>query len=1212
MRSIYNGLCINCKGFISDDRLLKWGICERCLGDIEDVKNFRELLNVLIEHGKLYFAKDLLSFQSRFSDFSKFFKKAVGQRMWSLQEAWAKRIILGRSFSIVAPTGVGKTVLGIVSALYFATKENKKSYIIVPTALLVQQVVDKLRFFSERLNVSPIVLYYHGALRDSEKREVLENTAKGCFNILVTTDRFLIDHFDIVRGNTFDFVFVDDVDSFLKSPKNIDKILLILGFDEKIITSAFNLLDLVKEANRLRRIGKSPDELLKKIESIRGRIEQYKRNGKMGLLVVSGATMRAKRTKRIQLFHELLDFQIGFKPEFLRNIKDFYMEAEATIEEQVLKIIKVFGGGCLLFVPSTAGKEQAIRLDEYLRAHGIKSKVYMKMDEKLLENFQSGEYDVLIGVASFRSPLARGIDLPERIRYVIFAGVPRLEIKLSWDEYSPSKILTLLKNIREFLDDKAQEKATQLINNIRRILPLNRRTLDLIRSAVGQGLKLEGFEGYVCNLILNARQFLKEAITPEVVAKISQSKEVSLKRKDGEFYLIVADPTAYVQASGRASRLFAGGITRGASILLVDDEKAFYSLKRRLSFMMVDVSWIKFNTKIASKWFEKIDEDRKIIQDIKAGKIVKRIKDFIKTALLVVESPTKARTISKFFGKPSKRRIGGLTVFEVSMGEFMLNIVASMGHIYDLVIENGFHGVKVEEKRFVPIYDFINKCRKCGEQFSGLEFCPKCKSTDFQSKKDIVEALRALALEVNYIFIATDPDIEGEKIAYDIYCSLYPLNRRIERLEFHEITKKAFIQAIKRRRNINFRMVEAQIVRRIEDRWIGFELSRKLWIKFRNYRLSAGRVQTPVLGWIIDRTLGARKKKKVLFATLSNNLRVSFENPTLPFPQNKLADSFKDLRAKITGLEEEERVINPPPPYTTDTMLRDASTKLNFSASKAMMLAQDLFEMGLCTYHRTDATTVSTTGINVAREYLQDKYPLMLSPKRYAMEGAHECIRPTRPIDVQQLKNLISLGLLRFPKKLTHEHLQLYDLIFTRFITSQMKAARVLYQKFRVTLDGNETSVEHPIKIIEDGFNLLAPIKLAQPVHEGEYTLKDAKMVSLPAVSLFKEGEVIALMKERGIGRPSTYSKIISTILDRRYVITVKNKLVSTKLGLRVYEYLSSNFTDYVSEETTRRLESIIDAIEQGRVDYQEVLRNLYNEILRIREEHPSQAAYPY
>ncbi|MBC7129930.1 reverse gyrase, partial [Candidatus Bathyarchaeota archaeon] len=585
------------------------------------------------------------------------------------------------------------------------------------------------------------------------------------------------------------------------------------------------------------------------------------------------------------------------------------------------------------------------------------------------------------------------------------------------------------------------------------------------------------------------------------------------------------------------------------------------------------------------------------------GKIVKRIKDFVKTALLVVESPTKARTISRFFGKPSKRKIGNLTVFEISIGEFILNIVASMGHLYDLVVDEGFHGVKIENGKFLPIYDFIKKCRKCGEQFSGLDFCPKCKSTDFYSKKDVVDVLRALALEVNRIFIATDPDIEGEKIAYDVYCSIYPVNNNIERLEFHEVTRRAFLQAIKKRRNINFRMVEAQIVRRIEDRWIGFELSRKLWIKFKNHRLSAGRVQTPVLGWIIERTLEARKKKNVLFATLSNDLKISIENPILHFSIKELSERIKYLKAKITGLKTEERIVNPPPPYTTDMLLRDASAKLNFSASKTMMLAQDLFEVGLCTYHRTDSTTVSATGISIARDYLNEKYPGLFTPRKYSAEGAHECIRPTRALDLQQLKNMMALGFLRFPKKLTLDHMRLYDLIFKRFIASQMRAVKLLYQNFQVILNGNQTFIEHPVQVLEEGFNKVLPIKLAHSVEEGEYAIKNAKIVSLPAAKLFTEGEVIALMKERGIGRPSTYAKIISTILERRYVITVKNKLVSTKLGLKVHQYLSSNFANYVSEETTRRLESLMDSIEEGKVNYQEVLRDLYDEILKISEE---------
>jgi len=1201
MRGIYYGLCVNCEGSISDERLLQLGVCEKCVGRAEAVKSWERLLKVLKAKGRLYFAEEAFVFHQKLREFSRFFKKAVGQRMWSLQETWARRILLNNSFSIVAPTGVGKTVLGTVSALYFAVN-GKRSYIIVPTALLVQQVVERLNVFSERLGVKAGTLCYHAGMSDSERREVLEKVARGEFEILVTTERFLINRFDVVERKAFDFVFVDDVDSFLKSPKNIDKIMKLLGFNDEAIASAFRIIELRREASRLKRMGRPFEQVLREIESLRRQVEGYKLRNKIGLLVVSGATVKARRTKRIKLFEELLNFQIGFKPEFLRNIKDYYLQAEDSPEQQVLSLIQRFGGGCLVFVPTVSGREYVAKLSAFLNANGVKAYAYMKIDEEMLEKFQNGEYNALIGVASFRSPLARGIDLPERIRYVIFTGIPRMEIRLSWDEYNPVKLLTLLKNIREFLEPKMQEKASQLINMLRRVMPVSRETVEKVRDALEKGVQLEGFDGYVKNIVSETRGFLREAITPKVIEAISKSREVSLKQQDGEFFLVVADPVAYVQASGRASRMFAGGITRGASFILIDDEKAFYSLKKQLEFMLGEFSPLKFSLKAVERWFEGIDEDRRIIMEIREGKISKRLKDFIKTALLVVESPTKARTISRFFGRPFKRKIENITVFEVSAGEYVLNIVASMGHIYDLVLNEGFHGVKVEDGRFTPIYDFIKKCRKCGEQFAGLDFCPKCKSQDYYSKKELVKAMRKIALEVNYIFVATDPDIEGEKIAYDVYCSLYPMNRRIERLEFHEITKKAFLQAIKERREINLKMVEAQLIRRIEDRWIGFELSQKLWQRFRNYRLSAGRVQTPVLGWIIERVNESRKKKKILSAVLSNGLKVSIENPNLPFPSPQLEEQLGSIKARIADLTTEERVLNPPPPYTTDTLLRDASAKLGFPATKTMMIAQDLFEMGLCTYHRTDATTVSTVGIGVAKEYIQERYPSLFVPRRYAVEGAHECIRPTRAIDVERLKNLISLGLLRFPKRLTVDHFQLYNLIFKRFIASQMREVRLLYQKFKVLVDGNEAYMENPVSTVSEGFNVVLPIKTVNPVEEGEYTITFARLLTVPAARPYTQGEIIALMREKGIGRPSTYAKIVFTILERNYAVERKGRLISTPLGFRVYMYLRQNFGNYTSEETTRRLESLMDLVEQGKADYNEILKELYQEILEIRK----------
>jgi reverse gyrase len=1195
MRGLYHGLCINCKGVISDERLLKFGICENCLGKIE-AKSWKQVLRVLKDRGKLFFAEEILNFHKKLDEFYDFFKKAVGQRMWSLQETWARRIILKQSFSIVAPTGVGKTVFGAVASLYFASKELK-SYIIVPTALLVQHINERIDLYAERLGISPRKICYHAGMHEEERKEVLQKLENGDFNILITTERFLINHFKILRDKSFDFVFVDDVDSFLKSPRNIDRVLSVLGFDNVTINAAFELIELKREANRLKRVGKSSEEVLKKIENIKKKIEEYKSRNKIGFLVVSGATVKANRTRRIKLFEELLNFQLGFMPEFLRNIKDFYFEADSEMERQILALIKDFGPGCLVFVPSAFGREYALKLNDFLNKNGIKSNTYVKMDESLLDKFEKGEYEALVGIASFRSPLARGIDFPEKIRYVIFAGVPRMEIKLSWEEYSPTKMLLVLKNIREFLEKEQQEKASKIIDGLRKVLPLDKQTVERIKQSIETGAKLSEYEEYVKKIILEAKTFLETVITPKIIDEITRSKEVSIKKKGDGFYLVVADPIAYIQASGRASRMFAGGITHGASFLLVDDEKAFYSLKRRLEIILGEVSWTKFTKKVAEKWFKKVDEDRIIIREIREGKMVKRVKDFIKTALLIVESPTKARTISRFFGKPYKRKIGNVTVFEVSTGEFLLNIVATMGHIFDLVTNEGFHGVKVENEEFVSIFDFIKKCKKCGEQFTGLDFCPKCKEKDLHSKSELVEAMRKLALEVGRIFVATDPDIEGEKIAYDVYCSLYPMNKKVERLEFHEITRKAFLQALKNRREINLKMVEAQLVRRIEDRWIGFELSQKLWQKFKNYRLSAGRVQTPVLGWIIERVNESRMKKKVLSAILSNGLKILIENPTLQF----LGEGLRRLKAKITELKVEERSMNPLPPYTTDTLLRDASARLGFSAVKTMRLAQDLFEIGLCTYHRTDSTTVSTTGINVAKEYVQDKYPSLFSPRRYLMKGAHECIRPTRALDAEQLKNLISLGILRFPKRLSSEHFQLYEMIFKRFIASQMREAKVLYQSFKVVIDGNYTTIESPIRIVSDGFNLVAPIRIVSPVKEGEYELKFARILYLPKARPFTQGEVIALMKERGIGRPSTYAKIVATILERKYALERKNRLINTLLGFKVYKYLSFKFGKYVSEETTRKLEEIMDQVEQGKVDYKEVLKSLYQEIMEIK-----------
>jgi reverse gyrase len=266
-----------------------------------------------------------------------------------------------------------------------------------------------------------------------------------------------------------------------------------------------------------------------------------------------------------------------------------------------------------------------------------------------------------------------------------------------------------------------------------------------------------------------------------------------------------------------------------------------------------------------------------------------------------------------------------------------------------------------------------------------------------------------------------------------------------------------------------------------------------------------------------------------------------------------------------------------------------------------MGLAQTLFESGLITYHRTDSATVSTTGIDVARRYIEENHPGLFKPREYRSEGAHECIRPTKPLNLKQLRFYLSSGVLRIPQKLSADHLKLYDMIFRRFIASQMSEARILTQEFTLKINGVEARQSRIVKVIEQGFLAVNPtIKVDEEVSEGEYKVVRLRVRREPTVRPYREGDLIALMKERGIGRPSTYSKIIDILLRRRYIIENNKAIVSTRLGKAVYDYLTVNFGSLVSEDLTRNLEVTIDAIENGQVQYQEVLKLIEDEIRNI------------
>ncbi|RLG08603.1 MAG: hypothetical protein DRN68_03360 [Thaumarchaeota archaeon] len=543
-RAIYSFACINCGGEILDERLLELGLCEKCLPDAGDI-SFQQAIQILKSSGRLKKLKEISRLYTSYLEFKEFFRKAVGFEPWALQEVWAKRILLGENFAIVAPTGIGKTVLGLVMALYLASK-GKRCYVIVPSSILAQQLYEKAEKFAARAGVKSVdIIAYHAGLSKSEKEEALKRISSPR-SLLITTDRFLVDHFENLKGKVFDYVFVDDVDSFLKSPRNIDRAVSLLGFNPEIVEHVLKLIEL------RRRIAKGFNkDVMKEYERLEGIVEREKRRRK-GLLIVSGATLRGKRTKRLMIFRELLGFEVGRLPEFVRNIADLYMDLKGkNLIDEAISLVKKHGPGCLIFVPQALGKDFATEVARRFEEAGIKVYLYEKMEADILQRFCDGEIDAMIGIASLRSPLARGIDLPERIRYAVFIGVPRREITISKDEYNPTRILTLIYNIMPILEKRLRDEAEAVAAKLSKIVPLNKELMEKIKDAIEKGEKLEGFEGYAENAIIAGREFLKKVLTDELMERIKKELDISIKPVEDGFSLIIPDTSGYIEAFGR-------------------------------------------------------------------------------------------------------------------------------------------------------------------------------------------------------------------------------------------------------------------------------------------------------------------------------------------------------------------------------------------------------------------------------------------------------------------------------------------------------------------------------------------------------------------------------------------------------------------------------------------------------------------------------------
>ena len=293
-----------------------------------------------------------------------------------------------------------------------------------------------------------------------------------------------------------------------------------------------------------------------------------------------------------------------------------------------------------------------------------------------------------------------------------------------------------------------------------------------------------------------------------------------------------------------------------------------------------------------------------------------------------------------------------------------------------------------------------------------------------------------------------------------------------------------------------------------------------------------------------------------------------------------------------------EEYIAPLPPYTTDEVLRDANRILKMNASRAMSALQKLFENGFITYHRTDSTRVSEKGMEIAKMFLdKDFVPRTWEGKG---EGAHECIRPTRPLTKNDLMSMVEQGVIGMSEKIGREEMALYDIIFRRFMASQAPKIRAVRNTYEISFDGKVIEHDAVESYYGRAYELYPYLAQQLMIKEGKYEGEIIER-SLPLAHTLTQADVIRMMKERGIGRPSTYAIIISKLLRRGYVIERNGRLIPTSIGIRVYDFLAKHYGEYVSEETTRHVYELMDRIESGRENADKLLRRLYEEITDMK-----------
>lgn len=546
--------------------------------------------------------------------------------------------------------------------------------------------------------------------------------------------------------------------------------------------------------------------------------------------------------------------------------------------------------------------------------------------------------------------------------------------------------------------------------------------------------------------------------------------------------------------------------------------------------------------------------------------------------LIIVESPSKANTIKKFLGSNVK-------------------VVASMGHIRDL--PKSKMGIDIEND-FEPQY--IN----------------------IRGKASLINSLKKDAKAAKTVYLATDPDREGEAIAWHLAYLLGIPEDAICRVTFNEITKETVKESIKNPRKIDKNLTDAQQARRVLDRIVGYKISPILWKKVKR-GLSAGRVQSVAVKLIVDReneiiafipeeywniyaTLSKNKEKFIAKFYGKDGKKIELHKEE---EVKEILKNIENAKYIVQDVKKGEKKRTPAPPFTTSTMQQEASRKLGFAIKKTMQVAQGLYEgvkvpdkgtVGLITYMRTDSTRISEEARASAKMHITEKYGENYYENRYyktksGAQDAHEGIRPTYvELEPEKIKD-----------SLTSDQYKLYRLIYNRFIASQM--AQAVYDTISANITANSYNFkangqtlkfkgfmtlyveDKDVKTTEDDESNVPELVVGEEVKKEKI---DSKQSFTEPPPRYTEASLVKALEEKGIGRPSTYATIISTILERRYIQKEQKQLVPTDLGKIVNKLLTENFKDIINIEFTADIENQFDEIAEGKEPWKQVIREFY------------------